>query len=633
MVEDLHGIGSQKNVGIWIRVSTEDQAQGQSPEHHERRARAYAEAKGWHVARLYDLSGVSGRSVMEHPQTQRMLTDIQSGEITGLIFSKLARLARNTRELLELADRFREHDAHLVSLQESIDTSSPAGRLFYTMIAAMAQWEREEIAERVAVSVPVRAKMGKSLGGAAPYGYRWKDKKLVPDPDEAPVRKLVHELFLELKRKKTVARALNDRGHRTRRGNKFSDSTIEILLRDPTAKGMRRANYTRISARKGVERKPESDWVWSKVEPVVSAEVWDACVAVLDEQSASRKPRTRRPRHLFAGVTFCACGGKMYVPSNSPKYICQTCRNKIPVGDLEAIFQEQLKAFFVDPQQIAQALAEGEAAITQKEELVRVLEAEEGRVQREMRKIYDLYMADKISKDGFGEAYGPLEVRLADIRKEIPTLRGELDYLKIQQLSSGEIVAEARTLYDRWEDLSEEEKRAIVEAITERIEIGEDEVAITLYYKPDPGAPPGGSGGGGPGGTGPPTTHSSLSRNSDNTAKNPSGLSVITEWPAWGTTAKAPLCSTSSTIRSAVSGAKTSEAAPRTTSVGQGMRASASHCPAIARRSRSVACSGVSDRTRPPRRMGSIFSTKRPSSRRRSPWRAMRMIASGVAAG
>ncbi len=129
MVDDPHGIGSRKNIGIWIRVSTDDQARGQSPEHHERRARAYAEAKGWHVARLYDLSGVSGRSVMEHPQTQRMLADIQSGEITGLIFSKLARLARNTRELLELADRFREHDAHLVSLQESIDTSSPAGRL------------------------------------------------------------------------------------------------------------------------------------------------------------------------------------------------------------------------------------------------------------------------------------------------------------------------------------------------------------------------------------------------------------------------------------------------------------------------------------------------------------------------
>src|SRR5712692_4571072 len=100
-----------KVVGIWIRVSTEDQARGESPEHHERRARYYAESKAWQVKETYHLEAVSGKSVMGHKETQRMLSDIRSGRVSGLIFSKLARLARNTRELLEFADIFHAHQA------------------------------------------------------------------------------------------------------------------------------------------------------------------------------------------------------------------------------------------------------------------------------------------------------------------------------------------------------------------------------------------------------------------------------------------------------------------------------------------------------------------------------------------
>src|SRR5436309_9299099 len=100
-----------KPVGIWIRVSTEDQAKGDSPEHHEKRARHYAESKDWKVREVYHLEAVSGKSVMGESETGRMLRDIKNAHITGLIFSKLARVARNTRELLEIADIFRDHDA------------------------------------------------------------------------------------------------------------------------------------------------------------------------------------------------------------------------------------------------------------------------------------------------------------------------------------------------------------------------------------------------------------------------------------------------------------------------------------------------------------------------------------------
>jgi len=474
----------KKSVGVWIRVSTEDQARGESPQNHEQRARYYAEAKGWNIVEVYDLSGVSGKSVIDHPEAKRMMTDIRSGAISGLIFSKLARLARNTKELLDFAEFFSEQNADLISLQESIDTSSPAGRLFYTMIAAMAQWEREEIAERVAASVPVRARLGKPIGGQPSFGYHWQDGMLMPHPDEAPVRKLIYELFAEHKRKKTVARILNGRGLRTRKGAKFSDTTITRLLTDSTAKGVHRANYTKSKGRgKSAELKPQEDWVLRSVEPLVSEELWDRCNAIIAEQK-SQQPVRRKTVGLFSGLAFCQCSSKMYPKKGYGKYICPTCRNKIPIDDLEATFQHQLKSFFFSDEQLLSFLAKGDSEISKREGEVETLTRERKKVISEKDKVYRLYIDDELEPKAFGAIYQPLSDRIDQIDDRLIKLQARIDVLKIERLSSEETVIGARDLYSRWDLLDALEKRSIIEAITEKIIIGENEIEIHLHFVP-----------------------------------------------------------------------------------------------------------------------------------------------------
>lgn len=476
-----------KRVGIWVRVSTEDQVRGESPETHERRARLYAEAKGWNVVEVYRLDAVSGKTVKDTPEAKKMLSDVRDGHITGLIFSKLARLARNTKELLEFSEIFRECGADLISLAESIDTSTPAGRLFYTMIAAMAQWEREEISERVAAAVPIRAKAGLPTGGQAPYGYQWKDKKLCIDDAEAKVRKLMFELFREHKRKKLVARLLNEQGYRTRNGGKFSDTTIDRLLRDTIVIGTRRANYTSSEDRNGAwQLKPESEWVYSKIEPIVSEELWQECNYFLDEQRNKLKRSTKPATYLFSGLTYCSCGPKMYVPSNSPKYTCQQCRNKMPIDDLEAVFHEQIKSFLVSDQEIATHLEQANETVKEKVELLALQEKESEKLALEIDRLYDLYQSGMIDKHGFGAKYKPLAERRDQFEEQIPRLQAEIDILKISHLSQEAAIEEARDLYSRWPSLPFEEKRRIVEAIVEKIIIGDGEIEINLFYTPPP---------------------------------------------------------------------------------------------------------------------------------------------------
>lgn len=478
-------MNEQKNIGIWIRVSTDMQVQDESPEHHEKRARLYAEAKGWNVVTIYRLDALSGKSVMEYSETKRMLKDIKHGTITGIIFSKLARLARNTKELLEISELFRESNADLISLAEAIDTSTPAGRLFFTVIAAMAQWEREEIADRVAKSVPIRAMMGKQLGGQASLGYKWENNQLFIVESEAPARKMVYELFQKLKRIKATATELNNLGYRTRGGGKFTGTTVERLIKDPTAKGVKRANYTKSTGEgKGWVLKPSSEWVEQPCPALVSTELWDECNAYLDSTQKKREPLGRRAVHLFAGFVNCSCGSKMYIYASNPVYKCKACKRKIPGADLEEIYQEQLKPFLLVDADLQTIIEKSNNAISEKETQLKAFNLDYEKLRKKVQSQMELYSEGVLSKSDFTAFYAPVKEQLSQMEEYLPVLEAELDFLKIQQISSDTVLDDVQSIYHNWSTLPFDEKRSIIETITERIEIDTDSINISLSYLP-----------------------------------------------------------------------------------------------------------------------------------------------------
>jgi len=471
-----------KSVGIWIRVSTEDQAQGDSPAHHEDRARSYAKSRGWEVKEVYDLAGQSGKAVMQNPEAKRMMKDIESGHITGLVFSKLARLSRNRRELEMFSDHFRKYQADLISLSEAIDTSTAGGRMFFHLLGVFAQWEREEITERVEASVLTRAKLGKSINGSSPYGYQWKDRKLVIKPEEAVIRRKAYDLFLSCRRKGQVAKELNAAGYRTREGAIWRDTSIARILDEPSAKGLYVFNTQRHTGSWRKEAKPESEWGKVECEPIIPEAQWNQVTQIMEEQLKAWKKPGKAPVHLFSGLAHCSCGAKMYVSNKSPKYFCRKCRNKFPIEDLEKHVHRNLKDYFGQPEEVASRLQEADRNLTDKLALLETHRHEIQKVKETMRLTEQLYLDKQISGDGFRRMYSPAEERLVRLEKELPKLEAEVDFLKVNKLSADDLLHEATSQYEHWPKMPAGDKRKIVEALVEKVIIGDGEMEIKFCY-------------------------------------------------------------------------------------------------------------------------------------------------------
>lgn len=221
-----------KTVAIgYARTSTDEQSL--SLEAQEARIRAWALSVD---AELIDvvIEQASGKT-LKRDKLQAALRRIKKGEADSIVVTKLDRLTRSSRDLWWLVDE----KIDFVSLSERVDTQTPAGRMMLTMMSAVAQFEREQTAQRThEVLQHVKSKGG--LAGTVPYGKRRvgftiingkpKGGSLEDDPDEQAVLSRIHELREMGETYREIAEILNEEGFKTRKGTAWRHQYVANVV-------------------------------------------------------------------------------------------------------------------------------------------------------------------------------------------------------------------------------------------------------------------------------------------------------------------------------------------------------------------------------------------------------------------
>ena len=227
----------------YVRVSTAKQREeGLSLEVQERKIRMMCELKGYELVEIFIDDGYSAKD-LNRPAFQSMLTRLQANEAEGVVVQKIDRL---TREMFDLTWLLKEvfntkkKAKVLVSIEESLDSSTAIGEMMINMLGVFAQFERRVTGERTKKIMEHKKNKGEYTGGKAPLGWnKATDGELVPNEDEQNLIETIRDLR---KRKITyakIAKQFKEQGFKSRKGHsKWSISMIHRLDKATTVQEM-----------------------------------------------------------------------------------------------------------------------------------------------------------------------------------------------------------------------------------------------------------------------------------------------------------------------------------------------------------------------------------------------------------
>lgn len=437
-----------RKAAIYIRVSTEAQREeGYSIEAQREALTAYCVSKGISRYDYYIDGGFSG-SNLDRPQMRRLIRDAEEGQLSHVIVYKLDRLSRSQKDTLYLIeDVLNPHQVAFVSLNESMDTGTPMGRLMLGILSAFAQLERENIRERTRMGMRERVRAGYWMGGGrVPYGYDYDETQgiLVPNQDAERVRQM-YRLYLEGYSPQNIADML---------GLKYDRLVTQIL---------KRKTNTGVIVFRGQEYP-------GRHQPLISREIYEETMLAMEERSGKN---LHSGANLLTGLVYCGrCGAKMRYQKwgkQGHKLVCYSRQGSKPylVRDPECP-QEHVWADEVEETVIqdlfrfsAKKTLEPEAE-TQKS-VRELLEKQREKAERKLRRLYSLY------SEGEDET---LREAVRDQQRELASLRERIALEESRQVLSRQkrkALEKIQSLREVWPAMTPLERRAVVDQTIERV--------------------------------------------------------------------------------------------------------------------------------------------------------------------
>ena len=457
----------KKIAGIYIRVSTEDQArEGFSLGEQEEKLRQLCKYKDFEIFKVYKDAGISAKDMKNRPAFQEMLEDMKAGKLNYIVAYKLDRVTRSVRDLEVLISTLEQYHCYLICDRDDVNTSTANGRFFVRMLTVLSQLEIEIVSERTKFGLNGAIKAG-HIPGKCPLGYyRDKDKTLKIDNATKDIVLRIFELYLEGKSYQTIANIFNKEKVLYPAEKHWIDSTINRIINNKIYIG----DYERYK----YDNNKETEVFMDVVPPIITRAMWEE---VQKQKETNQRAYCRNRIYIFFQKLVCStCGKIMTCKGAGGKkakymyYFCDNCNLYYNEDEIENClidyildlveYDFHVKKYFYP------ILAE------KKDDESKRIEEEMKKLEQQKDRLKKAYMNGILEMEDFSEDYKLIDEKLATLEnKRINALDFSKETFNPQHLlAQRDIEREKLTEHEMYKDVllklwtmkTKDEKQALI---------------------------------------------------------------------------------------------------------------------------------------------------------------------------